>query len=111
MPGEAQDGDCFLNYDDRASMPNGGAGSLHPVSQLSYFEHVVQKDRIATTMFNQTANCYANRSSGLVSTYMLTPEACAQVCVNDACCTSFDTGKPGTDADGQCRVAHTNEYV
>eukprot|EP00041_Stephanoeca_diplocostata_P038343 m.1502694 g.1502694 ORF g.1502694 m.1502694 type:complete len:2193 (+) comp25207_c0_seq49:437-7015(+) len=100
-----QAGDCFLNYDDRdTAFP----GYFLPVSQLNYFERNPRPmQHVSTSMYTQTRNCHLQASDdGGINENAYTVETCAQLCLNDVCCKSFDAGQTGTDAMGHCFLSY-----
>lgn len=98
-------GDCFLNYDDRATA---FPGYFLSVSQLNYFERTPRPmQHVSQTMYTQTRNCHLQESDdGGIYENAYTVETCAQLCLNDVCCKSFDAGQVGTDAIGHCFLSY-----
>ena len=51
---------------------------------------------VSKTHFTKTENCYIQgEDAGGIYFSTHTVEACAQLCLNDICCKSFDAGQPG----------------
>eukprot|EP00045_Choanoeca_perplexa_P018112 m.278826 g.278826 ORF g.278826 m.278826 type:complete len:2990 (+) comp17719_c0_seq2:308-9277(+) len=103
VPSLFQAGDCFLSYDNRATVPK---ASFRSISQLDYYE---RRDYtlVAATNFKKTAGCYIQGSdNGGVFQSTHTVEACAQLCLNDVCCKSFDAGQVGGPREADCFLAY-----
>ena len=103
--GEFQSGDCFLAYDNRETSPS----ALSAVSQLSYFE-LKKSVGMAEDSFTTRAGCFIKGSdAGGIYENDLSSEACAQLCMNNICCRSFDSGVAGTSTSGHCFLSFENE--
>ena len=93
-----QAGDCFLEYDNSVTT---WPGTIVPVSQLNYWEKmpIAGPSALATvsrTEFGFAAHCHMQENdNGGIFENSYTPETCAQLCLNDVCCKSFDVGSGG----------------
>jgi hypothetical protein len=102
-----QAGDCFLSYDDRGTAWPGG---FQEISQLSYYERRDTGTNVATSLFRRDAGCFlVEHDGGGLHENQFTPESCAQLCLNDVCCESFDAGDLGSANVGHCFLSYTTK--
>ncbi|EGD75577.1 hypothetical protein PTSG_06646 [Salpingoeca rosetta] len=100
-----QEGDCFLSYDN----PDTAAPSrVRSISQLDLY---VRRDArpVLDRRFTKVANAYLrDHDDGGLFFQENSPEACAQLCLNDVCCKSFDAGQLGTTKEYDCYLSYDN---
>eukprot|EP00056_Hartaetosiga_gracilis_P012124 m.190630 g.190630 ORF g.190630 m.190630 type:complete len:2988 (-) comp13640_c0_seq2:214-9177(-) len=100
-----QAGDCFLSYDNIDTI---GEANVRAISQLDLY---IRKniDPILSSQFTRTQHAYIEeRDDGGVYLEAYTPESCAQLCINDVCCKSFDAGRAGTSKELDCYLSFSN---
>lgn len=104
-----QAGDCFLSYDDRETI---FPGYFREVSQLSYYERIeAPRPRAADTTYIKHSGCHlTERDDGGIFQNTYTTETCAQLCLNDICCKSFDSGKIEGESIGHCFLSYHTRH-
>eukprot|EP00049_Salpingoeca_infusionum_P008285 m.134987 g.134987 ORF g.134987 m.134987 type:complete len:3074 (+) comp13971_c1_seq1:42-9263(+) len=105
--GQHQEGDCFLSYDNKDTLR---ASDVRSISQLDLFLKQ-DIDTVLGAYFVKTAGSYLKGlDDGGVYVQLYSPESCAQLCLNDVCCRSFDAGTIGTSKEYDCYLSyHTQE--
>lgn len=99
-----QAGDCFLSFDNDETIKMGDVGF---VNQLELFLKIKQQT-VLDVFFRKIADSYLLESNdGGVFRDEHSPEACAQLCLNDASCVSFDAGQVRADPTGATRWIQT----
>ena len=102
MPGNGaqevfQAGDCFMSYDTIATIKPGDVG-ITP--SLELFQKV-EAQRVNDIFFRKTPGCYIHESNdGGAFKDEHSPEACAQLCLNDKSCVSYDAGAVRAGTNG-----------
>ena len=96
----AQLGDCFVSFDTIDTIKRGDVGS---VPQLELFQKV-NTQTVKDVLFRKTPQSYIRESNdGGAYKDEHSPEACAQLCLNDFACVSFDAGQVEEDPEGVTR--------
>ena len=104
--GQFQQGDCFLSYDNRATLR---AVDVVAISQLNLYEKKSAVPILAP-LFAKQDGCYVDENDeGGIFVGLFSPESCAQLCLNDVCCKSFDAGKIGSAREYDCYLSYTDE--
>jgi len=105
VPGLHQEGDCFISYDNRRHLDD---SNFVAISQLSYYERRDMPDVIGV-MFERSSGCFLTRlDEGGVFLDSHTPETCAQRCLTDTCCKSFEAGVG--NKYGQCYLSYSDRH-
>ena len=66
-------------------------------------------DPVLDRLFTKKADAYImERNDGGVYYGQHSPEACAQLCLNDVCCKSFDAGRIGSYREYDCFLSYSN---
>eukprot|EP00051_Salpingoeca_urceolata_P006478 m.85467 g.85467 ORF g.85467 m.85467 type:complete len:2344 (-) comp14846_c0_seq1:181-7212(-) len=100
-PFSFQAGDCFLSYD------NTSTGTLVSVDQLDFYEKRLGVISALERAFEAKPNCLLPGSDegGIFLDDLYSPEACAQLCLNDVCCKSFEAGNPDSIHKDTCKLS------
>mmetsp|Transcript_34975 Transcript_34975/g.105426 ORF Transcript_34975/g.105426 Transcript_34975/m.105426 type:complete len:2113 (+) Transcript_34975:182-6520(+) len=107
VPDQHQAGDCFLAYDDRNTT---WPGAYQSISQLNFYERKNEGVDVAAELFDADAGCYlVEHDDGGLHENSYTPETCAQMCLNDVCCESFDAGDVTSANIGHCFLSYTSK--
>ena len=86
----SQAGDCFLSFDNGATIKT---GDVRFVPQLELFLKV-EAQAVLNIFFRKYLGCSLPESNdGGLFIDEHSPEACSQLCLNDASCKSFDAGQ------------------
>ena len=95
-----QTGDCFVSFDNVETIKTGDVGST---PQLELFQKV-DAQTVKDILFRKTRQSFIRESNdGGAYKDEHSPEACAQLCLNDFACVSFDAGQVEADPRGQTR--------
>ena len=66
-------------------------------------------ERVSEIYFAKQANCtFSEAGTGGVFLQQHSVEACAQLCLNDLCCQSFEAGQPGSPVEGDCYLTRAS---
>lgn len=115
-PGDFQAGDCFLSYDTDVTIKK---GDIRTVRQL-HVSVKLEAQAIQPVYFRKQKGCQIEGSNdGGLWEDEHSPEACAQLCLHDLSCKSFDAGMNEilTDDNGQkkygskiddCHISYKN---
>jgi len=86
-----QAGNCFLSYDNEMTIKE---RDVRQVSQLMLYRKV-DAPEVRNVWFRKRVDAYIRGSdSGGVYFNEHSPEACAQLCLDDVSCKAFDAGRP-----------------
>ena len=95
-----QQGDCFVSFDNVGTIKTGDVGST---PQLELFQKV-DTQTVKDILFRKTPQSFIRESNdGGAYKDEHSPEACAQLCLNDFACVSFDAGQVEADPTGNSR--------
>ena len=111
VEGLHQEGDCFLSYDNQFSVEK---DRFKAVTQLNYFELKLSSGFAEpvlenTDVFTETKNCFiVGHDDGGHFENEHSPQSCAQLCMHDACCASFEIGL-GALNQNDCRLSYASK--